>query len=300
MRGLRSVKNQSPTPSLGRAGSTNHQNEILDRAVIQARRSSDLSLRAVATSETSSGDDKSLVYATWESRVYQYEWAAAIEAQFTVGSVSFNSEYRLLVMDTVRSATEVVGDHRRVWGYGYRFLVEVSDISLVGKLTLPAIAGAAETTSLEATVRLDVKGYDGNEMWDVIPPPKPLDVDTYSTYLGAVVNIQKTFADHPEKAFPVLLAEGRIDGVDILDAGIDEPDVSSAVAVVATLRMCEQGRSLADAAGYLVTTSINLPVESIDAITRGVYTLLSAEDPPDSRPHESARARARQLLDASL
>lgn len=160
---------------------------------------------AVATSDRALGDDEALTYASWESRVYQYEWAAAIEAEFTVGSVRTDGNYKLLVMDTVRTGTRVVDDFREVWGYGYRFLVEVSDFSLVGKLTLPAIAGAVETTRLEATVRLEVKGYDGNEMWDIIPPPKPLDVDSYQTYIGAVSTFRKHFLSIQRMPFPFYL-----------------------------------------------------------------------------------------------
>jgi hypothetical protein len=256
-----------------------------------------MALRAVAEGSTEIQGQPPEIYPNWESRVYQYEREHAIDAGFSVGSVKASANLRLLVMDHVRSATVQHQERKEVWGFGYRFLVEVSDISLVGKLTLPAIAGAVETTGLEASVRLEVKGYKGNEMWDVIPAPKPLDVDTYATYLTAVERIQAVFRDNPGQAFPVLLAEGRLDDIDILVGGIDTADLEASTILAWSLRRIARGASLATASEDLGSIDHELG-DSAQKLLEGAYhSILGPDLDPSARPNEVAQAQAGSLLE---
>jgi hypothetical protein len=255
--------------------------------------------RAVASAEVATDADvkgeldlKSL--ANWETRVYQYDRTSAADFGFTMGSVKATAGSRLLVMDTTRSKAIKRGDHTELWGCGYRFQIEVSDIGLTTKLTLPAIAAAMEVTALEASVRLEVKGYTGDEMWSVIPSPKPLDVDTYRTYMEAVERIQKAFAQNPDSAVPVLLAEGT---VGILEGGISAVDVDSAVLVVWALKRLSRGASLDAAAADLATDGPTALGDSAAELLARTYESILGTDDSTTEPNEEAMARAGSYLE---
>ncbi len=259
--------------------------------------------RAVASAEVATDPDTGVAkmdlvsLASWETRVYQYDRTTAADFGFTMGSVKATANSRLLVMDTTRSKSIKAGDRTELWGCGYRFQIEVSDISLTTKLTLPAIAAAMEVTALEASVRLEVKGYTGNEMWTVIPAPRPLDVDTYRTYMGAVEQIQAAFAQHPESTVPVLLAEGT---VGILEGGISDVDIDSAVLVVWALNRIHRGQKLADAAADLASDGpTELGDASAEVLARTYESILGDSD-SNAEPSEEAKAQAANHLGSLL
>lgn len=251
-----------------------------------------MALMAVPAAEPAP-DGVPTIFPNWESRVYQYEREAAAEAGFAVGSVKITSNYRLLVMDTARSVRVEHNGWFKLWGFGFRFLVEVSDISLVGKLTLAAIAGAMEVSEVEANVRLEIKGYKGDDMWDVVPPPRPLDVDTYRTYMTAVEKVQKAFKANPQHAYAVLLAEGPVDGIDMLRGGIDGPDVEAAILVVWALKRLESGTDLEDALTLLGRQQF--ASDSAQKVVTALYEMF-LEDDLSAPPNSVARARASDLL----
>lgn len=87
-----------------------------------------------------------------------------------------------------------------------------------------------------------------------------------------------------------------MDGVDLLEGGVDETDLSSAVAVVETLRMLEEGQTLGDAAAALNDTTIELQLSELDQVVRGVYGLFKSDDDPSATPSGAARSHARQFL----
>jgi len=194
-------------------------------------------------------------------------------------------------MDTVRSTTVTKGDRTELWGCGFRFIVEVSDIELTSKLTLPAIAASMEVTALEASVRLEVKGYPGNEMWDVIPSPKPLDVDTYRMYMDAVDKIQKAFGSNPDKAVPVLLAEGSID---ILAGGINDTDIEASVLVGWALERIAAGQSLTRASEELSGVGTDIGSQAAEVLAQTYRSVIGSDD-ADTVP-EPARTRASEYL----
>src|SRR5262249_24356179 len=118
-----------------------------------------------------------------------------------------------------------------VWGCGYRLEIAVSDVNATAKLTLPAIAASVELGQVEASVELSVKGYPLNDMWDVIPPPAPLDVDTYKRYLEAGANIQQKFVKLADRAVLVLLASSNA-RTDMLIGGISDAALDASAAAM--------------------------------------------------------------------
>lgn len=227
---------------------------------------------------------------TWESHVYQLDRAAAGELGFAVGGVKITDTYGLLIMDTARVRTETKGLKTRRWGCGYRLVIEVSDIQAVGHLSLPAIAASVQMGTAEASVTLEVKGYKGDDLWDVIPPPKPLDVDTYKTYLTAAEVIQARFNEHPENMVEVLLAQDDA-SFDILLHGISDRDLVSVARIVRALTVLTEGATLAQALKDVGDNpdSTQLVESTYKAIRAGNFE--SPEKPPDSE-----REKAREYL----
>jgi len=249
-------------------------------------------LRAVASADVQAPDQLPELI-NWESKIYQMEVGAALDAGFTVGSIELTDTARLLVMDMVRSVTVNKNDMQEVWGCGYRFLVEVSDIKLTGKLTLPAIAGAMEVTDLQASIRLEVKGYTGDDLWDVMPVPKPLNVDTYRDYMAAAGRIQKAFGAHPNNAKPVLLAT---DSIDMLAGGITDTDLDSAVLVVWSLQRITDGKSLDEASAIFARRNDNpLGDQAAEVLAQTYHFVLDSIDGTLS-PNPENKTRAAAVL----
>jgi hypothetical protein len=202
---------------------------------------------------------------SWTSAIYQYEHSAALAAGFTVGSIKVKGEYRLLVMDVARTAKHVNGDNIEVWGYGYRLLVEVNQVDAVAQLTLPAIAASVQ----------------GDKMWDMLPQPKPLDVESYREYLEAAGKVQKLFASDAENAVPVMLSQGAVDS--IAANGVTQLEAREAVATTLMMNLASGGadqQSAAQAAESLT----DLEAGEIGLLAQGLYLMLD--------PNGSGKTRA--------
>jgi hypothetical protein len=78
---------------------------------------------------------------------------------------------------------------------------------------------------------LQVKGYPENDLWDVIPDPEPLNVQSYKHYLDAAANIKDKFTELGDKAVSVVLASDDPKS-DIAIGGISETDLEESSAVV--------------------------------------------------------------------
>ncbi len=228
----------------------------------------------------------------WDSHVYQLDAHAALELGFTLGSVAVTANTKLLVMDTVRSATVRRGRRTQRWGCGYRLEVAVGEVAAEGRLTLPAIAASVEIGSTEASVSLSVKGYTANDLWDVIPPPRPLDVDTYKTYLEAASAIQQRFKALGDGAVSVLLASSDAQ-TDMLIDGVQEADLAASVAAVWALRSLEAGRVLAQALEDFADEDDVALRDVIGGTYRAIR--LDAYD-SSGTPSEAERAKARLYL----
>jgi hypothetical protein len=243
---------------------------------------------------TSSDPPPADLPSNWESHVYQLDRSAALDLGFTVGSVKATGRTGLLVMDTARTKEIRRGRRTERWGCGYRLVIEISDVDLVAKLSLPAIAASAEVSSAAASITLEVKGYKGDDLWDVIPPPAPLDVDSYRTYLDSAANIQRRFKDNPSNQVAVLLArsEGRFD---ILLDGLSDQDLDSAVTAAWALRGIAHGASLAQALeDFPGEAGLSEIVEHTYRNIRG--DRFDSPNPPDETEQAKARAHA-DLLD---
>lgn len=231
-------------------------------------------MRAVAVSDGSSQQDvPQLQYAQWTSSVYQLEQHAAAEAGFALGSVRVEGDYRLLVIDVARTAVRRFPRQRRseTWGYGYRLLVEISDVEGLASLTLPAIAASVELGQVEASVRLEINGYTGAELWNELPVPRPLDVDTYKDYVAAAGRIQQAFANNPDKTCPVKLAES--DESMIAENGVNDTEIREAVVMVGLLERASDKVPQEAAAGSLAAET-DLPADVVDRLAAGVYNTL--------------------------
>ena len=221
----------------------------------------------------------------WESHVYQLDRDAAASLGFGVGSVTLTANTRLLVLDTARVLSMRTGRRTERWGCGFRLVVEVSDIDAVGKLALPAIAASVEVGNAEASVTLEVKGYKGDDLWEVIPPPAPLDVDSYKNYLEAAARIQKRFQAKPENLELVLIARSE-DRFDILIDGLSDRDLESAAVIVRSLYALGEGAILATALEN-VDEGVSELVEHTYRAVRGA-DFESTDEPTDL---EAAKAR---------
>lgn len=211
---------------------------------------------------------------SWTSAIYQYERSAALAAGFTVGSIKVKGEYRLLVMDVARTAKHINGDNVEVWGYGYRLLVEVNQVEAVAQLTLPAIAASVELGTAEAAVRLDINGYQGDKMWDLLPQPQPLDVESYREYLQAASRVQKLFASDVDNAVPVMLSQGAVDSV--AADGVTQLEASEAVAIALMMNLARGGATQQDAA--LAAGSLtDLDAGQVELLAQGLYLMLDAD-----------------------
>lgn len=208
---------------------------------------------------------------SWTSAIYQYEHSAAVAAGFTVGSIKVKGEYRLLVMDVARTAKHITADTIAVWGYGYRLLVEVNQIESVAQLTLPAIAASVELGAVEAAVRLEVNGYQGDKMWDVLPQPKPLSVDSYKEYLDAAGRVQKIFGSDPTNAVPVKLSEGVLESV--AAGGVTQLEAREAVAITLMLNLAAEGADHHRAVQAAASLS-DLEQSQVELLAQGLYLML--------------------------
>ncbi|MGQ0840023.1 hypothetical protein [Actinokineospora sp.] len=251
-----------------------------------------MAMRAIAVGDESSPQSApNLQYAQWTSSIYQLEQQAAVEAGFTLGSVKASADYRLLVIDVARSAVRKIPRTRRseTWGYGYRLLVEISDVSNVTSLTLPAIAASVELGQVKASVRLEVNGYTGSELWNELPVPRPLDVDTYKDYIAAAKRIQKAFFEHPDKALPVKLADN--DESTIAEGGVNETEIRESVVLVGLMKRIEDRVPQGSAAASLTLES-DLPAEVVDQLAAGLYATLRVGTDDASRRAGAERAAA--------
>ena len=141
-----------------------------------------------------------------------------------------------------------------------------------------------ELGQAKASVRLDVNGYDDDEMWNVLPVPRPLDVETYKEYVAAAGRIQQTFHDHADKAFPVKLAEN--DGSLIADGGVNETAIREAVVLVGLLRRIRDEVPQDAAVASLAAVS-DLAEDAVAKLGAGLYSTMGVKSDP-----ESARAGA--------
>jgi hypothetical protein len=213
----------------------------------------------------------------WESHVYQLERDAALDLGFTVGSVKASANTRLLVMDTVRAETIRRGRRTQRWGCGYRLQIEISDITATGRLTLPAIAASVEIGQAEASIMLQVKGYPKDDLWDVIPDPKPLDVESYKNYLEAAARIKHKFMQIGDQAVSTLLATDDPKS-DLAVGGISSMELEESSAVVWALRELEDRRNLAEALQRFPAQGD----EALAQIVEGVYRNVRGNDRFDS------------------
>jgi hypothetical protein len=207
----------------------------------------------------------------WVSETHQYEASLAAKAGFTIGSVAVTANYRLLVMEVARAATHVVGEVTERWGCGYRLVIEISDISGMASFTLPAIAASVEVSKKEASVRLQVNGYKGDELWDELPVPKPFSVDSYKEYMAAASKVQHLFAANPANATPVRLAVGATQSV--AAGGVTQVEATQSVAITLLLNFAAQGVPQ-DQAVKSVTSLTALEAKDVQQLASGLYLML--------------------------
>lgn len=223
--------------------------------------------------------------ANWDYRIYQFEYEAAVEAGFSVGSVKVKGGYKLLVIDAARSRDVVNGEKRETWGYGYRLLVEVNNTDSMGSLTLPAIAASVQLRTAEAQVWLQVNGWVGDELWGELPAPKPLDVDSYRAFLEVASRIQKSFATHPDKAIPVKLAKGEAQS--LAADGVTRAEAREAVAAVMMLNLAREGASIDEMVNAVVAHS-DLDEGAVSRLAQALFLSLEDGDPSGDRRKELA------------
>ncbi|HEU0130435.1 MAG TPA: hypothetical protein VFQ85_05515 [Mycobacteriales bacterium] len=222
----------------------------------------------------------------WSSAIYQYEYHDAVSAGFAVGSVKTKGDYRLLVLDVARTASVPDGDRIVTWGFGYRLLVEVENAEAAGSLTLPAIAASVELGRTNATLRLEIKGYTGADLWKVLPVPRPLNVDTHRDFLAAAEQVQKAFGDHPDNAVPVQLS--AVPAESIAAGGVTQVEAREAVAVTMLLALAADGADQSTAARAVASYS-DLDEADVDRLTQGLYLCLDGDGSGPGRV-ESASA----------
>jgi hypothetical protein len=223
---------------------------------------------------------------------------AAAELGFTVGSVKATANTRLLVMDTVRAETIQVGRRKQRWGCGYRLQIEISNIEAAGRLTLPWIAASAELGQIEASINLNVRGYPKNDLWDVIPDPEPLDVDSYKHYLEAASNIKDKFNELGDEAVSVLLASDDPKS-DIMVGGISDAELDESSAIIWGLRSIDREWVLQEALNEFPGPREPTLVEIIE----GVYRKIRGEERFDTRERlddEEVKAARSRLEIAGL
>ena len=244
----------------------------------------------VALAVEAEKDDSSTLPNTWESHVYQLSRDAALNLGFTVGSVKVTGFTGLLVLDSARVRTRRKQRVTERWGCGYRLIIEVSNVEATADLSFPGIAASVELKQAQASVSLEVKGYSGDDMWDVIPSPRPLDVDTYKTYLDAAANIQQ-IGDHPDKCVEVLLARDEA-AFDILVGGLSNEDLGSAAVIVWALDVLSNGAPLVVALESFDGT------EDETTLVEQTYRAIRQESfDSQEEPTDEERARARASLD---
>jgi hypothetical protein len=212
----------------------------------------------------------------WSSSIYQYEFSAALSAGFQVGAVKASDDYRLLVMDVARTTNRTVGDKVEQWGFGYRLKIEIDKASVVASLTLPAIAASVEVKGVQASVSLEVTGYEGDDMWGPLPVPQPLNVETYKTFLDAAAKVQAVFAKRPDAAVPVLLSTGSVDS--IAANGVSQAEARDAVALVAMLNAAREGVDQARAVDAATAYS-DIGDGEARLLAQGLYATLGSDGP---------------------
>jgi hypothetical protein len=229
----------------------------------------------------------------WESHVYQLDRRAALDLGFTVGSVTATANTRLLVMDTVRAETIQVGPRTQRWGCGYRLQIEISDIATTGRLTLPWIAASVELGQTEASISLHVKGYPKNDLWDVIPDPEPLTVESYKHYLEAASNIKDKFNELGDAAISVLLASDDPKS-EIGVGGITDVELAESSAIVWGLKSIDREWILAEALDEFPSPR----EQSLVEVVEGVYRRIRGDERfnSDERINDSEKAAAHSQL----
>jgi hypothetical protein len=221
----------------------------------------------------------------WSSAIYQYDYRHAVSLGFAVGSVKLDGNFRLLVMDVARTVVESSGEEAVTWGYGYRLLVEVESANLATSLTLPAIAASVELGQMRATLRLEVKGYTGADLWKVLPVPRPLDVDTHRDFLDAAAKVQQAFAEHPEHAALVKLSAAS--KASIAFGGVSEVETREAVALALMLALAADGadeQRVVDA----VASQSDVDGAVIEQLAKGLFVHLGSGDPKSRAEAASA------------
>lgn len=234
-------------------------------------------------------------YSQWSSAISQYDQTKAASLGFAIGSVSMASDYRLLIMEVARSATHnsANGEKFERWGYGYRLVVEASNFQGDATVTFPALAAAVELRLAEATVRLEVNGFDDDSLWDLLPVPGPLTVDTYNKFIAAAGVVQKAFGKNPGAAYPVKLAEGDISL--LAGGGLSESEMSEALVIIGFLASIRDGVIRRDALTRLSGRAHGVSDDVLDQLSKAVYGWFGAG--PDGRPSDRARQLASDRLE---
>jgi hypothetical protein len=221
----------------------------------------------------------------WAQFDYDLDARAAAKLGFVFGATSVTASQRLLIREFARSS--ICNSNGKTYRYGtsVRLIVRINMIAITGSLSLSMVAAETQVGRMQAESHLNVVGYVGNRLANMLPPFRTFNVDAYAEMSTKMNDIKRLIGEDVENIRPVKL------GIEY-NIKEDDIDLNESLGLIWGLTQLSKGHSCSRAKEHYPDSN---SLAAIRAIERA-YIMMPGSTGIEYAPTPMQKAFATEVL----